>query len=292
MMLNKFFSRNSTDDSGGFTPETKHLSSSQANFTQAKERQEQTKETMAPAIAVLGAKGGVGTTSIAINLAIAIASGRMRTTIIDAHLQRPTLVHLLGTEPQHTLLELVDRRTHLDESLFRACTAEVDHLLPVRFISPPLNGSGGVKTNLTELTEVFERIRSYSDVWVIDVPPNLDRHLVTMLDCCSKIALVFEATVAGVATCRRWLEVFKELGYDDKKVICVLNRAGSKFRAVEDQLNEVFADQKLFKIPNSAQLLWQSSTRGIPSLLLQPKSPYARSIIKVAQAAVDSFTQE
>src|SRR5580658_8825890 len=44
-----------------------------------------------PVVGVLGAKGGSGATTIAVNLAVAIASMRVRTTLIDANLQQPDL---------------------------------------------------------------------------------------------------------------------------------------------------------------------------------------------------------
>jgi pilus assembly protein CpaE len=240
----------------------------------------------------MGAKGGVGTTSIAVNLASAIAMTRMRTTLIDAHLQQPTVAHLLGKSPLHSLLELTARQTELDQRLVRVCSTEVDPSIPLNFISPPLDGSANVKSNLTELAHSFSKIRDCSGAWILDMPANLDKHLVTMLDVCSQILLVFEPTVTGVATCKRWLEVFKELGYGNEKVICVLNRSGSKFRAVEDQLDAIFADQSLVKIPNAAQLLWQSETQGVPAVVMQPNNVYSRSIKKLAETVAIQSMQE
>src|SRR5271156_3453213 len=61
---------------------------------------------LSPTLAVIGAKGGCGATTIAINLASAIALRRLTTTLLDAHFQLPTIAHALGIEPQHSLMEL------------------------------------------------------------------------------------------------------------------------------------------------------------------------------------------
>ena len=292
-MLNLFFSRNSSDDLNV----ERTQAASYAGVLPTAARPEAAAKSkvpapVSPAIAVLAAKGGSGATTISINLAAAFAQRHLKTTLVDASLQQPTVAHALGIIPPHSLMELVGRKSDLDEQLFRSCAVQVDGALSLNFLSPPLDGSAGVKSNLSEVTTSFSQIRDYSDLWLIDMPNHLDKHLVTMFDACTKIVLIFEATVAGVATCRRWLEVFQELGYESERIICVLNRSGSKFKAVEDQLDSVFTGRKLVRIPNASQLLWQSATEGIPAMLLQPNHAFCRSISKLAETVASAVTQE
>jgi Flp pilus assembly CpaE family ATPase len=148
-----------------------------------------------------------------------------------------------------------------------------------------------VHSNLTEFNLAFRQIRALSNLWVLDLPNNLDRHLVTMLDATTKIVLVFEATVAGVAVCRRWLEIFHELGYDDDRVTCVLNRAGSKFRAVEEQIEAVFGGLKVLRLANAYQLHWQAATEGVPAVMLQPNHIYSKAVFKLAETLAGSIRE-
>jgi Flp pilus assembly CpaE family ATPase len=100
---------------------------------------------------------------------------------------------------------------------------------------------------------------------------------------CEKILLVFEATVQGVATCKHWLGVFKELGYDNDRIICVLNRSGSKYKSVEQQMSECSSDETIFRLPNAFSAMWESSTHGVPVVLAHPSHAYSKAIIKLAQ---------
>ncbi len=248
---------------------------------------------VSPMVAVVGAKGGAGATSVSINLAAALAVSGMETTIVDANLQQPDVASMIGKEPEHSFMEMLNRRHCLDKQIFEACTASLSDVgLPLTLLSPPLDGSAAFKSNLSELAECLSSVRSYSQFWVLDLPRHIDRHLVTLADLCDKILLVFEATVQSVATCRRWLNIFDELGYSKDKVICVLNRSGCKYTGVEQQLNEHFAGETIFRIPNASSIAWECSTRGIPIILAQPSHKYSQAMTKLAQHLNQSFLEE
>ncbi len=235
-------------------------------------------------IGVLGAKGGVGATSAAVNLAAAIAINGKHTTILDANFQQPDAAQLFGVEPEHSLMEMLNRAPHIDKQLFEACcTAATSSKLDLSLLSPPIDGEAALKANLSQLAECLKLMHCYSDFWVIDLPRHLDKHLVMLTDQCDKILLVFEATLAGVAGCRRWLNLFNQLGYDQHKIICLLNRSGSKHTDVEKQLPDCFVDETIFRLPNAAAASWDSSTRGVPLILAQPNHKYAKAIFKLAQ---------
>jgi pilus assembly protein CpaE len=246
-------------------------------------------KTNSPIIGVLGAKGGVGTTTIALNLAAALSLGHARTTIIDANLQQPEVAHLTGRNVLHTISELLVRKTNVDKQLFDACVIELgDSNSKLNLLSPPLNGEAGFKFNLTDLSNCINELHSYSDFWVIDLPRHLDKHLVTLTDICEKIVLVFEATVQGVATCKHWLGIFQELGYSKEKIVCVLNRSGSKYRSVEQQMFDCFTGETIFRLPNAFSTMCESSTHGTPVVLAHPSHVYSKAMIKLAQYLGDA----
>jgi Mrp family chromosome partitioning ATPase len=112
---------------------------------------------LAPIIGVLGAKGGVGTTTVALNLAAALSLNRGNTTIVDANLQQPELAHLTGQNIVHTLSDLLVRKTNFDRPLFEACVQELSSTKSkLNLLSPPLSGEAGVKFNLTDLSDCMQ----------------------------------------------------------------------------------------------------------------------------------------
>jgi pilus assembly protein CpaE len=234
-------------------------------------------------VAVLGAKGGVGATSLAVNLAAAFST-RVPTTVVDANFQQPDVAHLVSVEPMHSVMEMLARPADLDRHLLDACLTTIANSdSRLSLLSPPLDGQAAVKANLSELAACLTSVRPYQSAWVIDLPKHLDRHFVTLADMCDKIVLVFEATVAGIATTQRWLNVFRELGYDSDRIVCVLNRSGSKYSGIEQQLETCFSDRSVFRLPNASTLIWDSVTRGVPAVFCAPHQGYSRAVVRLAE---------
>jgi pilus assembly protein CpaE len=279
-MITKLFTKTKEEDLSG---ETRSLSAP-AHTTSIDLPEDLISEQKAPApiVAVLGAKGGVGASTLCANLAAALANVGAATTIIDANFQQPDIAHLCGQDPPHSLTELMARSSIVDSQLFEACAIEIPQT-NITVLSPPLNGEAIAKSNLSDLTRCIRHVRSYSQYWIIDVPRHLDKHLVTLTDICDKIVLVFEATVAGVAASQRWLGVFRELGYDPDRIMCVLNRSGSKYSGVEQQLASCFAEHTVYRIPNASTLMWECETRGRLAVLANPGHAYSRAILKLAK---------
>jgi pilus assembly protein CpaE len=242
----------------------------------------QVEKVQSPIIGVVGAKGGAGTTTVAINLAAALSQRSRPVTLVDGNLQQPEIAHTVGKEPTHSYLELISRMPGADRKMFEACTVELNGS-DFGFLSPPLNGDALVQTNLTHLSHCLKSMRSYSSLWVIDLPRHLDKHLVSLTDLCDKIIIVFEATVTGVAATQRWLSIFSELGYDDSRLICLLNRAGSKYKSVEQRLVDCFGNRVILSLPNASSATWDCSTRATTIVQAYPNHPYSRATIKLAE---------
>lgn len=241
------------------------------------------KNTRAPIVGVLGAKGGAGATTLAVNIASAL-SRRLATTLIDANFQQPDAGHVVNVEPAHSLLTLIDRGSDVDEQLVQSCSRPANGAhLSFGLLLPPMDGVAAVNTNLSELAHTLSFIRTFSDCWVVDLPRHLDKHLVTMMDMCDVILLVFEATVSGVAACQRWLTIFTELGYEQERIICVLNRSSGKYADVERQLPTLFGTRTIMRIPNASAINWECSTAGTIAVMRHPNHPFARAVYELAE---------
>jgi pilus assembly protein CpaE len=292
-MLSRFFVRGRVEEMRAF----EHFSSSREAAAPSVESINDTADlkqvgvALAPIVVVLGAKGGAGSTTVAVNLAAALAMLPITVTIVDGNFLQPDVAQELGQDPQHTLMELMIKSSEIDDHLFSACRQQISGS-NLGLISPPLNGASGIHSNLSHLANCLGQIRSYSQLWVIDVPKTLNKHLVTLTDMCDKIVLVFEANVKSVAACRRWIRTFRELGYESNRIICLLNRAGSKYRGVEEQLHDCFTDQLIFRLPNCYGSMFDSEARGLPIVFDKPRHPYTKDMVKLANHVRASCAQQ
>ncbi|MBY0545793.1 MAG: P-loop NTPase [Candidatus Obscuribacterales bacterium] len=236
------------------------------------------------AVGVVSAKGGCGATTIALNLAAALAKHHGASALLDANLQNPDAAVLLGREPRHSLVDLVTRHHEMDAAMIEACSAPIfdgTSSGTCRLLSAPADGSGARATNLSRMAECLESLRSFEQYYVVDLPGHLDKHLVTMLDRLDHIFLVFDATISGVAASKRWLNIFAELEYPEAKITAVLNRSGGRFKSIEDDLPALLA-RSCFKLPNAFFLSQDCASSGIPAVVRAPREKFAVAVSELA----------
>lgn len=239
-----------------------------------------------PIIGILGSKGGVGATTIAINVAAALAQkAGNKTTIFDANFQQPDAALMLAKEPINSILDLLTKESQLDDKIFNACRYEVKggHS-SLGVISGPLSGEAGLRTNLTRAAGCLQQMAMLSQSWVVDLPGHLDKHLVTMLDSCSVVAVVVESNLTSIAASKRWLEHLQDLGFDKSRVVVVINRAGGKFKHLEAEIAASCAGRELARIPNAFAIAEECAISGEPIVFRHARQPYTKAIVKLAES--------
>jgi len=234
-------------------------------------------------IGVIGAKGGVGATTLSINLAVALSQNHGMTKLIDANLQQPDAAILLGQTLHCSIGDLVERHENVDKSLLDACFSPLTHAPECSLIGPLNDGSSALTIDLGQIADCLRSIKYFSAFWLLDLPHNLDKHLVELMDKCDRLILVLEPTIAAIASANRWLKVFAELGYPQNKVICVLNRSGSKVSAVENELRNFNQFANALRVPNSYAFLERCSNEGQPAIVKNPRDPYSTGITQLAK---------
>jgi pilus assembly protein CpaE len=235
-----------------------------------------------PIVGVLGAKGGVGTTTIAINLASSLIAEFGTSTLLDSNLQQPDAANILGLDVRYSLLDLLARK-ELTADIVDACCNRITDLPNVKLLTAPTNGQAGLQANLSQVAESLDSMRKFSGSWVLDLPKYLDRHMVTLLDRCSVILIVLEPTLAGAAAARRWLRLLEDLDYPKERTLLVINRSGSKLRTAENEITTALSSMSVVKIPNAYEMAEECTAMAAPVVVKFPKSAYARAIKGLAK---------
>lgn len=237
----------------------------------------------AQVIGILGAKGGVGSSILSVNLALAMAESHPNTVLIDCNLQQPDIALSLGLMPKYNLSDLIERRNRLDDKILSACLEILDYEdSRLQVISPSLDLEKGLSTNLGAIPECLDKIKEFTDLVLIDLPKQLDQNLLSLLDSCDKILLVTEPTISSVSGAKRWLSVFSDLDYSINDLGLVFNRTAKKMKHLEEEASKSLGIKTNWQIPSSYNALEQSCLTGIPLAIGQPKDPCAKAIKKMA----------
>ena len=165
------------------------------------------------AIAIISGKGGVGKTTSAINLGIALASLGKSITIIDANVSTPNLSLSLGAPLiplglQHALL----KKELIEKAIYR-------HHSGIKIIPSSLAFSE--KTDISNLPEIVKEIKKISDIVLIDCAAGINNEMIYAVKAADECLLLTNPEMPALASALKALKTVKQL---NKKItgICLL----------------------------------------------------------------------
>jgi flagellar biosynthesis protein FlhG len=230
------------------------------------------------AIAVTGGKGGIGKSTVALNLAIAYAQAGARTLMVDTDLGMADLNLLLGVAPEKTLLDALGGAP-LEEVLV---PAHGIHLLPA------LNGSYLLSTlGPTAQQRVIELVGSLDsqfDTCVLDVAAGVGQSQTTFAGAAADVLVVVNPeplSMADAYACLKVLATEQRV----RHAYVVPNRVTSRAQADEvtsrlAALVRRFLDLELTALPPipADPCVGEAAQSGVPLLVQSPASPAARAL--------------
>ena len=239
----------------------------------------------AKVIAVSGAKGGIGKTTLAVNLAAALAAETQAPTVLlDLYTQFGDAALMLNLFPRRTLADLVKNDIAdidfplLEEHLERhecglRMLAGASAPLPLDALSPEC------------LDQMLSLLRRENCQVVLDVPPVLHdttRLAVSQADAVLLVANLFDLTT--LADTRLWLDALSGSCVAPDAIQVVLNRASPANRLQLPDITRTLGRAAHCLIPNDGKLVPASVNAGLPFTLSHPNSKVACSVFGLARS--------
>jgi len=223
-------------------------------------------------IACFSPKGGVGTTTIAVNIAVSVAERRPdRTLLIDLDRQFGQVATHLNLTVRQTLADVVRDESALREpELLRSYATRHEGGLHVLAAPGTPELAGLVQADKMEL--LLQTALSAYDSIVIDAGSQLDEPAMTALDRADGVIFAVHAEIAALKALHTLLEVLAEVGSVGAKATFVLNNAFAKeilkMRDIEGALGTRIA----IDLPYDAFIYLKAVNEGIPVVKGAPKS--------------------
>ena len=239
-------------------------------------------------IAVYSGKGGLGSTSIAVNIAQAFGAMRSdaRIALVDLVVTGGDVRVFLNLRPLYDLSHLIAKGNQIDAELLNS------------LLTPCPGGVWALPTgDSPEDEELFDSaavgailslLRTHFSVTVVDCEHHLSEATLTALDAADRIVLVTQLSVPALRSTQRSLAVCRRLGYDDTKLCVVVNRYQSADVLPVKDAEDLLQTPVYWKLPNDYRLSAASLTKGVPVALEEPASKLARSYGDLAKKLAGS----
>lgn len=229
-------------------------------------------------ISVFSAKGGVGGSVIAVNLAVALAQlTQKRTAVIDLNLQFGDVALLFDLTPRRTISDLVGERDYPDPKILEAYL--MNHSSGVKVLPAPLRPEYAEIVRAEHVAQIINSIKDNYDYIIIDTDHRFDDLTLATFDNSDLIVMVAALDILTVKNIKLSLEAFRRLNYEPQKIKVILNHVISRNKISIKDLEANLIMPIAHSIPNDEKLVVNSCNQGIPFLISHPKAPISKAIL-------------
>ena len=231
-------------------------------------------------VSVFSPKGGVGKTTIAFNLAVALGQMGVATALIDGSLQYGDLRALLKVPSDvPSILDLPTDRVQesdLRDVMWRD-PAGIDILLaPPRVEMAEMVTARDVEKTISLLRRLYEAI-------VIDTPTTLSEVTLALLDGSDVVLSIVTYDSTTIHNTIAVGEVFSSIGYPPEKVQYLVNRADSTGGIGRDELARTLGRRPEFEVVSDGRLVVQANNEGMPFVVSSPDAAISKDVRRAAQ---------
>lgn len=212
-------------------------------------------------VSVFSLKGGVGVTTIAINLASHVFDlTRDKVLLFDLNLFMGDISSYLNMETAYTPYDLLRDVERMDENLMFSSVHQHDAGFYVMTTPGEISDSDRVSPD--DIAAMMAVLKKHFDYIIVDCPHDFSERTLKVCSLSDKIFVVTQQTIPTVKSVQKVIDFFREMEFDRDKVQVVINRYLKDSTMEAADLEGVFRKKIFSRISNDYPLFAKISTKG------------------------------
>ncbi|MDQ1147141.1 pilus assembly protein CpaE [Bacillus sp. SORGH_AS 510] len=232
-------------------------------------------------LAVCSAKGGIGRTTLTVNLAVALKKKNASVAILDGDFQFGDVNLAMDLKFSLTIKEVLEGIASIDEHSLTNYLAVHDSGVNV-LTAPERPEFADLVTN-EAANKIVDLLLASHDYLVVDTPVGLNEPSIRFIERADQILVVTNLEMASLKNTKLFLETLDILGLKER-VRIIINRANMESVINATDAAKILAAENPINIPNDFQICSQSINLGVPFVIKHAKSDVAKGIFKMAES--------
>jgi len=229
-----------------------------------------------PVVVVANPKGGVGKTTLAVNLALGLSAGGANTVcVVDLDLSFGDVAITLQLFPARTIADAVHLESGLDFGVLEPLLTNYRDRLSALVAPVQPDAKDSIPPSL--VGRVLSLLKSHFDYVVVDTSPSFDEYVLQAFDETDDLLLVTTLDVPTLKNVKVAVETLDLLNFPRSRRHLVLNRGDDKVGLTADKVESTLGMSLAASIPTSSQVA-HATNSGEPIISAQPKHAVSQAI--------------
>jgi pilus assembly protein CpaE len=233
-------------------------------------------------VTVYSPKGGAGTTTLAVNLALTLHNEDTRVALVDGNLQFGDIAVFVNEQGKNTIADLSSRADELDPDIVEEVM--VKHAASgVHILAAPSRPEYAEKVSSSQFSKVLEYLRQLYAYVIVDTSSYLTDVTLAALDSSDLIVLVTTQDIPAIKNCRLFLDLLQTMGVGRERIMFTMNRFDKRINITPERVADNLKQEVSSVIPLDEQTVTKAVNRGVPFVMDSKNQPASRGIFSLAE---------
>jgi pilus assembly protein CpaE len=238
--------------------------------------------THAKIITVVSPKGGVGRTTIAVNLAVALKlQTEKKVALVDGSLYFGDVGVMMNLLSNKTMIDAAEHVDDLEADLLNDLM--VSHSSGVKVLLAPPTPEMAELITAEHIRRILALLAANYDYVVVDTWPSFADTVLTAMDLADTILLVMTMEMTAIKDVKLYLEVVEKLDYPPEKVKLILNRSGTAAGIKVEAVEETLRHKVMVGLSNDFVAMNTAVNQGVPLIISAREHPFCRDVYRLCR---------